>query len=329
MAGVGAGRGRHRAGRPARPDDGAARRRPRPPGDRAGGRPRDGHGLPRRGGRRATTSGRPWAATSRAPPSVAWSAGCSPPSPRRDDVALGAGGRGGSWRWSSRSSSSAPRPVAPVPAPAAAALRDTVRHLAGHLRDPVLVMLYASAFLLMGCFVGVYNLLGFRLLAAPFGLSPPLVGLVFLHLPLGHVLVRASPVGWPTGSARRRVLLGCEVVCLAGLAGHRGRPARGGAGGDAGLHRRVLRRAPGGERLGERPRHVAPGRGQLPLRARLLPRLLGPRWRSPVSRMPRRPGRGSRCSAGGWSSSPWRGASSPGGCPRVRRRQTRGGGPRA
>ncbi|MEP6631509.1 MAG: MFS transporter [Lapillicoccus sp.] len=94
--------------------------------------------------------------------------------------------------------------------------RDTVRHLAGHLRDPVLVMLYATAFLLMGCFVGVYNLLGFRLLAAPFGLSSALVGLVFLMY-LSGTFSAAVAGRLADRFGRRRVLWACELVCLAGL----------------------------------------------------------------------------------------------------------------
>jgi predicted MFS family arabinose efflux permease len=41
-------------------------------------------------------------------------------------------------------------------------------------------MLYAQAFLLMGCFVAVYNYLGFRLEAAPFWLPAGLTSLMFL-----------------------------------------------------------------------------------------------------------------------------------------------------
>ncbi|MEO7234651.1 MAG: MFS transporter [Lapillicoccus sp.] len=95
-------------------------------------------------------------------------------------------------------------------------VRDTAGHLAGHLRDPVLVMLYATAFLLMGCFVGVYNLLGFRLLAAPFGLSSALVGLVFL-IYLSGTFSAAVAGRLADRFGRRRVLWACELVCLAGL----------------------------------------------------------------------------------------------------------------
>ncbi len=96
-------------------------------------------------------------------------------------------------------------------------MRETTQHLRGHLRDPVLVMLYATAFLLMGCFVGVYNILGFRLIADPFGLTASLVGLVFL-LYLSGTFSSALAGRMADRFGRRRILLGCEAVCLAGLA---------------------------------------------------------------------------------------------------------------
>lgn len=48
-----------------------------------------------------------------------------------------------------------------------------------HLRNPRVMALVAVAFLLMGGFVSVYNVLGFRLLRAPFALPQAVVGLVF------------------------------------------------------------------------------------------------------------------------------------------------------
>jgi MFS transporter, YNFM family, putative membrane transport protein len=59
-----------------------------------------------------------------------------------------------------------------------------VRHLAGAvgraLTDSGLLRLFACGFLLMGCFVTVYNYLGFRLQNPPFALSPAVVGMIFL-----------------------------------------------------------------------------------------------------------------------------------------------------
>ena len=45
--------------------------------------------------------------------------------------------------------------------------------------DAGLPWLFVSAFLLSGCFVSLYNYLGFRLLAPPFNMSQSLLGLVF------------------------------------------------------------------------------------------------------------------------------------------------------
>jgi len=101
--------------------------------------------------------------------------------------------------------------------PGAAGARALRSGLAGHLRDPVLWLLFACGFLLMGAFVTSYNYLGFRLLAPPFGLSQGLFGLVFLiylvGIPgptlVGAMLARVA-------AARLLVLL--LLLMLAGLA---------------------------------------------------------------------------------------------------------------
>ncbi|OBH75958.1 hypothetical protein A5681_09985 [Mycobacterium scrofulaceum] len=59
-------------------------------------------------------------------------------------------------------------------------VRASVRNLAAHLRNPLLLKLFAVGFVLMGGFVTVYNYLGYRLTARPFGLAPSVVGLLFL-----------------------------------------------------------------------------------------------------------------------------------------------------
>jgi YNFM family putative membrane transporter len=71
--------------------------------------------------------------------------------------------------------------------PAPASARHAVRQLGRLLRDPVLLGLYAVGGTLMGAFIAVYNVLGFRLEAPPYGLSVGLAGLVFLVYPLGSV----------------------------------------------------------------------------------------------------------------------------------------------
>lgn len=79
----------------------------------------------------------------------------------------------------------APRSRGFSPAPRArggvrAAAGSMATKLAAQLRNGRLLMLYTQAFLLMGSFVAVYNYLGFRLEAAPFGLPASLASLVFL-----------------------------------------------------------------------------------------------------------------------------------------------------
>lgn len=54
-----------------------------------------------------------------------------------------------------------------------------------HLRDPGLPWLFVLPFLLMGSFVSLYNYIGYRLLAPPFGLRQSAVGLLSLLYLLG------------------------------------------------------------------------------------------------------------------------------------------------
>ncbi len=64
--------------------------------------------------------------------------------------------------------------------PKAASIRATMRSLATHLRNPMLLKLFGLGFVLMGGFVTVYNYLGYRLSAQPFALTSSIVGLLFL-----------------------------------------------------------------------------------------------------------------------------------------------------
>ncbi len=90
----------------------------------------------------------------------------------------------GAWLLLPQSRGFAPHPVHP---------RQLVRDFAKVFTDPVLVGLYVLAFFGMGAFVGTFNVLGFRLEAAPYGLSVAVVGLLYLTYPVaGFVGARAA-----------------------------------------------------------------------------------------------------------------------------------------
>ncbi|MGC9271187.1 MFS transporter [Acidiphilium sp.] len=67
------------------------------------------------------------------------------------------------------------------------AIGSLLRGYRAHLADPVLRLLYAEAFLIMGAFVTVYNYITFRLLAPPFALSQTVVGFIFAVYLVGVV----------------------------------------------------------------------------------------------------------------------------------------------
>lgn len=95
-------------------------------------------------------------------------------------------------------------------------LRGTTRAVVGHLSNPQLLTIYVTTFLLMGGFVAVYNMLGFRLLAAPFSLPQSVVGLVFL-LYLAGTASSAVAGRMADRFGKRQMLIGSEVVALAGV----------------------------------------------------------------------------------------------------------------
>lgn len=95
-------------------------------------------------------------------------------------------------------------------------VRTTGRHLFEHVRTPSLLAMFGTAFLLMGGFVSVYNVLGFRLLAEPFGLPTALVGMVFLMY-LSGTATSAWAGRLADRLGRAPVLMGAELVMLSGL----------------------------------------------------------------------------------------------------------------
>jgi len=100
--------------------------------------------------------------------------------------------------------------------PKAASVRATMRNLAAHLRNPVLLKLFALGFALMGGFVTVYNYLGYRLTARPFELASSVVGLLFVLYLAG---TWTSLVAGRLADRRGRALVlgGAWPITVAGL----------------------------------------------------------------------------------------------------------------
>ena len=87
------------------------------------------------------------------------------------------------------------------------------RSFGRHLRDRVQILLYAEGFLLLGVFVALYNYLGYRLMAAPYGLSQTAVGLIFLISLVG--ILTAAWVGDLAGRIGRGRVFPVLVVLIA------------------------------------------------------------------------------------------------------------------
>jgi YNFM family putative membrane transporter len=85
-----------------------------------------------------------------------------------------------------------------------------------HVSDPGLPWLFCLAFLLMGCFVSMYNYIAYRLLEAPFGLRQSVVGAIaFLYLLGIFSSVWAGKLADRLG--RRQVLWSVMTIMFAGL----------------------------------------------------------------------------------------------------------------
>ena len=85
-----------------------------------------------------------------------------------------------------------------------------------HLRDPVMVGLYALGFLLMGAFGAVYNYFGYRLQLPPYSIPASLVGFLFAVYLFGTVASRYSGV-LVTRFGAVRVIVSGTVLMLVGL----------------------------------------------------------------------------------------------------------------
>jgi YNFM family putative membrane transporter len=84
---------------------------------------------------------------------------------------------------------------------------------AGAFRDAGLPWLFAEGFLLLGAFVTVYNFIGYRLLAPPYGLSQAVVGLIFSVYLIGTF--SSAWMGHVAGKLGRRKVLWTAFVLMA------------------------------------------------------------------------------------------------------------------
>jgi YNFM family putative membrane transporter len=88
--------------------------------------------------------------------------------------------------------------------------------LGGSLADPGLPWLYASGFLIMGSFVTIYNYIGFRLRAPPYGLSQTEIGALFSVYLLG-MLASTWAGSLADRFGRRKMLWVTIAILLAGI----------------------------------------------------------------------------------------------------------------
>jgi len=79
--------------------------------------------------------------------------------------------------------------------------------------DPGLPWLFATGFLIMGSFVGLYNYLGFRLSAPPYALGPAAIGSIFLLYAVGSV--SSAWAGHAAGRLGRPRIVLLMSVCMA------------------------------------------------------------------------------------------------------------------
>lgn len=91
-----------------------------------------------------------------------------------------------------------------------------VAGLRSHLQNPGLPWLFLLAFLLMGCFVSLYNYMGFRLMQPQFGLRQSHISTIF-SLYLTGIFSSVATGGMADKFGRRRVLWVAISIMLGGL----------------------------------------------------------------------------------------------------------------
>ena len=85
-----------------------------------------------------------------------------------------------------------------------------------NLADPKLRVLFLQGFILMGCFVSVFNYLSYRLIQAPFDLSHVWIGVISITYLAGiYSSPRAAHWGWHYG--KFRILAAMILMMLVGL----------------------------------------------------------------------------------------------------------------
>lgn len=97
-------------------------------------------------------------------------------------------------------------------APRATGLRVLWRDTRAVFADAGLPWLFLTAFLIMGAFVGLYNYLGFRLKAPPYGLGPTAIGAVFLLYAIGSA--SSAWAGQLADRFGRRNVLWVMILCM-------------------------------------------------------------------------------------------------------------------
>ena len=91
-------------------------------------------------------------------------------------------------------------------------LRHHLRLWGGHLRQPGLPRLFLMSFTVMGCFVTVYNYVGFHLMEAPYGLSQTQIGIIFMANIFG--IVSSSIAGGLADRHGRGPVLIVGIACM-------------------------------------------------------------------------------------------------------------------
>lgn len=93
-------------------------------------------------------------------------------------------------------------------------LRTLLPSLLHHLKDPGMLCLFGVAFLCMGCFISLYNYIGFRLLAPPYQFSQSVISLIFLVYFLGSL--SSAMMGRLMQRFGRRFVIRGTILAMAG-----------------------------------------------------------------------------------------------------------------